>query len=115
MSLDKGIEHGKERRRPYRHGKAVDKSCRNHGSCPWCQGNRRHATEMRRQRAEAQMKDEDWFRYDISFCSNGGECQQRKTCRRWMTDREKDKAVGVLLSYTPFYRPGGECVHYWRR
>lgn len=38
MSLDKAIKHGKEHRRQYRGAKAVDKTCRNHGSCPWCQG-----------------------------------------------------------------------------
>jgi hypothetical protein len=36
MSLDKSIQHGRERRKPYRGGKAVDSTCRNHGSCPWC-------------------------------------------------------------------------------
>ncbi len=34
MSLDKAIEHKKEKRKPYCHAKAVDKTCRNHGSCP---------------------------------------------------------------------------------
>lgn len=33
MSLDKAIEHGKEKRKPYR---------RNHGGCPWCAENRKH-------------------------------------------------------------------------
>ena len=37
MSLDKAIEHGKEKRKPYRGAKAVDSHCRNHGDCPWCQ------------------------------------------------------------------------------
>ena len=36
MSLDKAIEHGNERRKPYRGSKAIDPSCRNHGGCPWC-------------------------------------------------------------------------------
>ena len=40
MSLDKAIEHGKERRKPYRGSKAFDRSCRNHGTCGWCQSNR---------------------------------------------------------------------------
>ena len=40
MSLDKAIEHGKERRRPYRGSKAIDCTCRNHGSCAWCKNNR---------------------------------------------------------------------------
>ena len=42
MSLDKAIQHGKERRKPYRGAKAVDPTCRNHGSCPVCEENRKH-------------------------------------------------------------------------
>lgn len=42
MSLDKAIKHNKEKRKPYRHSKAIDPSCRNHGSCPWCLENRKH-------------------------------------------------------------------------
>ena len=40
MSLDKAIEHGKERRKPYKGAKAVDKSCRNHGDCYYCEQDR---------------------------------------------------------------------------
>lgn len=40
MSLDKAIEHGKEKRKPYRGIKAIDYTCRNHGSCEWCKRNR---------------------------------------------------------------------------
>jgi len=42
MALDKAIQHGKEHRKPYRKAKAIDKTCRNHGSCPYCEGNRKH-------------------------------------------------------------------------
>lgn len=28
------------RKRPYTGSKAIDASCRNHGSCPWCKSNR---------------------------------------------------------------------------
>lgn len=45
MSLDKSIEHGKEHRKPYRGSKAIDPSCRNHGGCPWCEGNRLYRTK----------------------------------------------------------------------
>lgn len=48
MSLDKAIEHGKEHRKLYRRSKAIFKSCRNHGSCPWCQG----AREYKRKKSE---------------------------------------------------------------
>ena len=42
MSLEKAIKSGKEHRKPYRGGKAIDKTCRNHGGCPWCEENRKH-------------------------------------------------------------------------
>ena len=42
MSFFKAIEHGKEKRRPWRKAKAIDRTCCNHGSCPWCRDNRRH-------------------------------------------------------------------------
>lgn len=42
MSLDKSIIHGKEKRKMYRGSKAIDCTCRNHGSCDWCLQNRKH-------------------------------------------------------------------------
>lgn len=47
MSLEKAIQHGKEKRRPYHGSKAVDRSCRNGGDCPWCEGNRKHKNARR--------------------------------------------------------------------
>ena len=47
MSLDKAIKYGKEKRKPYRKAKAVDKSCRNHGSCKWCKDNRTYKSRKR--------------------------------------------------------------------
>lgn len=45
MSLDKAIEHGKERRKPYAGSERVDVSCRPHGGgrpfpCEWCRRDR---------------------------------------------------------------------------
>lgn len=42
MSLDKAIEHGKEKRKDYYGSKRFDVTCRNHGSCPWCQNSIKH-------------------------------------------------------------------------
>lgn len=42
MSLDKAIEHGQERRKPYQGAKRIDRTCRNHGTCSWCINNRMH-------------------------------------------------------------------------
>lgn len=44
MGLEKAIKSGKEHRKEYKYKKnyckSVDKTCRNHGTCPWCKGNR---------------------------------------------------------------------------
>ena len=42
MAHDKAIAHGKEHRKPYRGSKRIDPTCRNHGGCPWCEGNRKY-------------------------------------------------------------------------
>lgn len=42
MTLDKGIKYGKEHRKPYYGAKAIDRTCRSHGSCPWCRDGRLH-------------------------------------------------------------------------
>ena len=42
MSMDKAIASGKEHRKAYRGAKAIDTTCRNHGSCKWCKSNRLH-------------------------------------------------------------------------
>ena len=48
MSLTKAIEHGKEHRKEYTGAKSRDKSCRNHGRCHWCAGNREHKNDKRK-------------------------------------------------------------------
>ncbi len=47
MGLEKGIEHKKEYRKPYYGAKAVDSSCRNHGSCPACTSSRLYKTKKK--------------------------------------------------------------------
>lgn len=50
MGLEKAIEHKKEKRKPYRNGKAVDKQCRNHNACYWCRENRLHSSKKRKEK-----------------------------------------------------------------
>ena len=40
MGMEKAIASGKEHRKEYRGTKAIDKTCRNGGSCEWCRRNR---------------------------------------------------------------------------
>ena len=52
MGLEKAILHGKEHRKPFGKGygnysKSIDMSCRNHGECFWCEGNRTYKYRKR--------------------------------------------------------------------
>lgn len=61
MGLEKAIASGKEHRQPYRQSKAFDPSCRNHGGCPWCEGNRlyqQHLDEIREKEETLELKGE---------------------------------------------------------
>ena len=57
MALDKAIEHGKEHRRQYTGSKAIDRTCRNHGSCGRCLGNRRYAGMKKAESAAYRLKE----------------------------------------------------------
>ena len=57
MSLDKSIEHNKEHRKPYRGSKRIDRTCRNHGGCDWCKGNRLYSTQKELERVKEQVKE----------------------------------------------------------
>lgn len=56
MGLEKAIEHGKEHRKPYQGAKAIDRTCRNHGGCEWCKGNRTYKYDKQKERAEQELK-----------------------------------------------------------
>jgi hypothetical protein len=58
MSLDKAIQHGKERRKKYKGSKAFDTHCRNHGDCPVCQENRNYANKKRLMESEERMAEQ---------------------------------------------------------
>jgi hypothetical protein len=55
MSFDNRYPNRKDRRAPYRRSQRFDKSCRPHGGCGWCLGNRLHSS---RRRAEAATYDD---------------------------------------------------------
>jgi hypothetical protein len=57
MALDKGIQHGKELRKPYYGGGKADKSCRPGGDCPYCSGNRQFSTKKRELSAKDKMSE----------------------------------------------------------
>lgn len=63
MSLDKAIEHKKEHRKHYRGSKAWDCTCRNHGSCSYCESNRRHFDRRARTHANQREQEQEFFGY----------------------------------------------------
>lgn len=56
MSLDKAIKSGKEHRKRYSGVKAIDKTCRNHGSCPMCRDNRLYRFKKKEIAAKSEIK-----------------------------------------------------------
>lgn len=57
MSLDKGIKHGKEKRKEYRGSKLFDPSCRNNKGCPACEGNRLYQKRKLDEMSESLLKE----------------------------------------------------------
>lgn len=57
MSLDRAIEHGKEKRKPYTGSKAIDRTCRNHGGCGWCEENRKYKYIKREEACDSRKED----------------------------------------------------------
>jgi len=44
MSFDKEYPNRKDHRKQYYGSKAIDHTCRSHGSCSWCENNRKFKT-----------------------------------------------------------------------
>lgn len=57
MSLDKAIKYKKEHRKEYYDSRAIDSTCRSHGSCPWCMGNRFHKYAKQTIDAKQQLEE----------------------------------------------------------
>ena len=57
MSMDKAIKSGKEHRKEYYGSEAIAKSCRCHGSCPICLGNRMYQYKKEKEKMLDREKD----------------------------------------------------------
>ena len=58
MAFDKKYPNRKDWRKPYYDSRRHDWSCRNHGSCDYCRGNRLHKSMVRLLSAEQQLKED---------------------------------------------------------
>lgn len=57
MSLQKGIDHKKEYRKNFFGSKKNDRSCRNHGSCSWCEKDRTFFDKKNRENSKSDLED----------------------------------------------------------
>ena len=55
--LTKAIINKKEKRKPYRKAAAFDRSCRNHGGCNFCLGNRTYSSLKRKASVDEKIKE----------------------------------------------------------
>lgn len=59
MAFDKAIKYGKEWRKPYpKVAQQVDPSCRCHGGCEWCLGNRMYQYNKEKERTKQRMEED---------------------------------------------------------
>lgn len=57
MSFDKAIEHNKEHRKPYKGSKAINRTCRCHGSCTYYLSNRMHRANKDKLKIDIDIKN----------------------------------------------------------
>lgn len=68
MSLDKAIEHGKEKRKPYYRSGQFDPTCRPNGGCPYCKNNRMH--KHKKKECACKFQEKEYTEIQIEFESN---------------------------------------------
>lgn len=57
MSFDNNYPNRKDRRKPYKGSKSFDRTCRNHGSCPYCEGRRLFERRKKELFAELDLRE----------------------------------------------------------
>lgn len=66
MSFDNYYPNRKDRRKPFRKSKVFDVSCRCHGGCSYCFGNRNYSNKKRLLEIEYQIKHFDELVEDVN-------------------------------------------------
>lgn len=57
MSFDNSYPNRKDRRKKYRGSKSFDRTCRNHGSCPYCEGTRTFSIKKIKEHSNLDLKE----------------------------------------------------------
>lgn len=58
MAFDNYYPNRKDWLKPYRKSKVFDATCRNHGGCPYCEGNRRYSLQKQLDKANSIKKEQ---------------------------------------------------------
>ena len=91
MSLNQAIASGWERRAPYYGSAQDDRTCRPHGSCPYCRDNRLHAARVRMAAAASQLRD--WWIGQDTLDDEREDALERKRetlLQRFIREMEED-------------------------
>lgn len=83
MSLDKAIQHGKEKRKPYYGCKSFDPACRNYGSDTYSTKGRLHNRTKAEQQADAKIKE--------------AETEPSITNREWLESLSDEELAETIL------------------
>lgn len=68
MSFDKAIQYGKTKRKQYKKlAPRIDKTCRCHGSCEYCQRNRMYQINKEKDRTNMLIKEYKTNCEDVSL------------------------------------------------
>jgi len=57
MSFDNNYPNRKDHRKSYRKSKAFDRTCRNHGSCVWCEHTRTFDKRKKEESSKIDLKN----------------------------------------------------------
>lgn len=63
MSLEKAVQYGKEKRKPYYNAGRFDYSCRPNGGCPHCEANRKHSFKKASMKASKIEQENEYHGY----------------------------------------------------
>ena len=90
MSFDNNYPNRKDQRKPFIKAKAIDVSCRNHGSCPYCHGNRTIKEKKNDLAAIEELKTLE-YEFEKEGCA---QCLQEKcNCAEEFEENELNKSL----------------------
>ena len=109
MTFYTNYPNRKDWRRPYRDSRAVDASCRSHGSCDWCVGNR---TRTRRRGEQSAREAIEEFSDMVKFQDVDDRRRKRFDTERFLDGAAEEEAAALrTLADMVVLRNEGSTTH----